>query len=80
MGKIKNISKYIWSNQMTIMPLVKFARQCFAKKGLPKNVLTEERGGMQSICQPDSIKVVFAALCPVAEKGFKVSVLGVVTG
>lgn len=42
---------------MTIMPLVKFARQCFAKECLAKNFLTEERGGIQSICQPDSIKV-----------------------
>lgn len=42
---------------MTIMPLVMFARQCFAKERLPKNILTEERGGIQSICQADSIKV-----------------------
>lgn len=42
---------------MTIMPLVKFARQCFAKDGLPKYILTEGKGNIQSICVPDSIKV-----------------------
>lgn len=45
-------SKYIRSNQMTIMTLVMFARQCFAKDGLPN----EGKGNVQSICIPDSIK------------------------
>lgn len=42
---------------MTIMLLAKFARQSFAKDGLPKYVLTEGKGNIQSICIPDSIKV-----------------------
>lgn len=42
---------------MTIMPLVKFARQYFAKDGLPKYILTEGKGNIQSICIPESIKV-----------------------
>lgn len=42
---------------MTIMPLVKFARQCFAKGGLPKYISLEGKGNILSICIPDSIKV-----------------------
>lgn len=42
---------------MKIMPLVMFARQCFAKESLPKYILTVGKGSIQSICIPDSIKV-----------------------